>query len=343
MARGRRVILSALVALCLGTPSRLCAQRDVSGTTGLGSIYGRVILQDSPNQTPEQILVQLTKGSGFPIAESYTTGNGQFAFSNVPAGDFEVRVNLPGYHPFFEKVSIRTGSTRVQVQIHLRRLEPAARPGVAGPSVSVGEMLAPAGARREFDKALEKSRKGDASSAERHFKKAVALYPAYLRAWIELGQLYERSNRSAEALQSYRQALTHDGKNRGALLATARLLNDHGRYIEALRASAQLEQLYPADARNHLEIARGLLGAGKAAEAEAAARDLERGPHAEIPEVHVVLFSILRSRQDTAGAAAQLRSYLKEMDKRNVAPTNPAMVHAREMLAKLESEIAAAK
>jgi tetratricopeptide (TPR) repeat protein len=200
--------------------------------------------------------------------------------------------------------------------------------------VSLGEMRAPPAARREFERGLEQVRRGDTAAAERFLRKAVEIYPAYTRAWVELGRLHAAAHRADQALECFDAALRHDPADPEALRGTARLLNDRGRHLEALRAAAQLEQLGSGDARSHLEIARGLLGAGKPAEAEAAARRLESEPHAQAPEVHLVLYQIAQSRQDRGAAAAELRAYLKEVGE-SAAP------HARQALDRLEAELAA--
>ncbi len=345
---GLRLRLSAMILAAMSVGAAALAQAPAPGditqpNPGAGSIQGRVILPNSPDQPPEQIPVRLSQGSGIPIGVIYTSGNGQFLFSNLPTGRYEVSVTLPGFQRFSQMVDISRGSGRIQMQVHLRRAEEAAQQEAGGRSVSVGEMLAPAGARREYEKGLEKLRKDDSAAAERYFKKAVGLYPAYSRVWVELGQLYARSKRPSEAIESFREALRHDEKDRDALLCMARLLNDQNQYVAALRAAAQLEQIYAGDARNHLEIARGLLGLGKVEEAEMAARQLESEAHLQTPEVHLVLFSIFRMRRHTAAAAGELRTYLKEMEGRGVARGDAAIARARELLAQLESEIAGAK
>lgn len=343
---GLRLRLSAMILAALSVAAAF-AQAPAPGditqpNPGAGSIQGRVLLPNSPDQPPEQIPVRLSQGSGIPIGVIYTSGNGQFLFSNLPTGRYEVSVTLPGFQRFSQVVDISRGSGRIQMQVHLRKAEEA-QPETGGRSVSVGEMLAPAGARREYEKGLEKLRKDDSAGAERHFKKAVALHPAYSRVWVELGQLYARTKRPSEAIESFREALRHDEKDRDAMLYMARLLNDQSQHVAALRAAAQLEQIYSGDARNHLEIARGLLGLGKVEEAEMAARQIQSEAHLQTPEVHLILFSIFRMRRNTVAAAGELRTYLKEMEGRGVAPGDAAIARARELLAQLESEIAGAK
>lgn len=275
-------------------------------TAGGASIQGKVTLQDSPSAAPERIAVQLSQGSGATISTVYTGGNGQFQFPNVPTGDYAVSVELRGYQRFSQAVTVHRGLGRVVVYAHLRPL-PAVRKSKEAAAVSVQEMLAPAAARREYAKGLDRLRQNDGAGAERHWRKAV---------------------------EEFQQALRLDENNREALLGLARVLNDLRLHVEALRAAARLEQLGP-DPRNHLEIARGLLGAGKVAEAETAARQLEKEPHAQAPEVHLVLFNILQGRRETAAAAAELRAYLKEMEGR---ASDPATARARELLGKLEKQ-----
>lgn len=332
----------ATVLALVGMAATVRAQDISQPNPGAGSIQGRVILQDSPDQPLEQIPVHLRQGSGIPIGVVYTSGNGQFLFSNLPSGRYEVSVSLPGFQKFSQTVEIHRGTGRIQMQAYLLKRE-APRSEAGHPAVSVEEMQAPAGARREYEKGVERLRKEESAAAERHFKKAVALYPTYAQAWLELGRLYARTGRPDDALQSFREALRHNEKNREALLCLARLLNDQSRHLEALRAAAQFEQLDSGDARNHLEIARGLLGMGKVEEAELAASQLEREPHPQTPEVHLVLFSIFRTRRNALAAAGELRTYLKETEQRGVAPRDPAVARARRLLTQLETEIAAPK
>lgn len=221
--------LLAAMALCLSILG-LRAQRDMTGTNvGLASIQGQVFLQDAPNQTLEQVPVQLSRSNGVPVGVAYTSGNGQFLFNNLPTGGYEVSVAAPGYHKFSQTVSINTASGRVYVQVHLRRLESRSQAEPGGPPVDV---RIPPAARREYEKGLERLGKQDSAAGERH---------------------------------------------------------------------------------------------------------------SQAPEVHLVLFHILRLRQDKARSAAELRTYLKEMDDSGVPAATPAIARARELLAKLEKEIAAAK
>ncbi len=333
----RAPAVTILAALAAGA----MAQRDSTGVvTGPASIQGRVILQEAPNRSVEQAPVQLSLSNGTPIGVVHTSGNGQFLFASLATGGYEIRVSLPGYQPYSEKVNIQTGTGRIHLQVHLQRAEGRAQ--LESGAVSVREMLAPAAARREHQKGMDKLRRQEPAAAERHLRRAVSLHPPYTSVWVELGGLYARTSRPKAALESFQEALRHDPAERQALLGIARLLNDQGQYVEALRAAAQLEQTHAGDPRNHLEIARGLLGAGKAVEAEAAARRLESEPHSQAPEVHLVLYQILLARHDKPGAAGELRVYLKEISEAGAANSAPA-ARARERLARLENELGAAR
>ena len=314
----------------------LCAQRDSSGVNlGLASIQGRVQIQDDPNRPLEQVPVRLSRSDGTPIATVHTSGNGQFLFQNLASGGYEIGIDLAGFHRHTEKVAVTTASGRHYVQVHLRRAESTAAGATVPRPVSVREMQAPPAARREYERAMDKLRRNDRKAAEADLEKAVRLHAAYVRAWVALGELQAASGRAGPALESFAQALRHDDADRDALIASARLLNDQGRHLDALRAAARLEQLGTGDARSHLEIARGLLGAGKTSEAEAAARRLESEPHGQAPEVHLVLYQIAQSRQDKAAATAELRAYLKEVG--DAAAGSPGAARARELLRNLES------
>ena len=49
-----------------------------------------------------------------------------------------------------------------------------------------------------------------------NYKKAVALQPAYVTAWNNLGDLYERQKEYSKALQAYESALVYEPSNKVA-------------------------------------------------------------------------------------------------------------------------------
>jgi tetratricopeptide (TPR) repeat protein len=91
---------------------------------------------------------------------------------------------------------------------------------VDGTSISVTSYLAPAAAKKAFEKGVEQAKKGKWEEAQKSLEKAVQIYPRYAVAWYQLGQLQMR-NQSPNQLRnediqsakhSFEQAVAADPK-----------------------------------------------------------------------------------------------------------------------------------
>jgi tetratricopeptide (TPR) repeat protein len=97
-----------------------------------------------------------------------------------------------------------------------------------------------------YNLGLALARTGDLMTAETHWTEAVRLKPTMVRAWNNLGLLYERQNRTIEALACFRRSLSLEPTNpdilfRAAVAARKRgLLEESRDFIrEALRVRPQ--------------------------------------------------------------------------------------------------------
>ena len=77
-------------------------------------------------------------------------------------------------------------------------------------TVSVSSLAAPEKAQKAFQKGQEYERKGKFETACDYFKKAVAIYPRYALAWLELGRFQARQSSFTDAQESFRHAVTSD-------------------------------------------------------------------------------------------------------------------------------------
>lgn len=80
---------------------------------------------------------------------------------------------------------------------------------------------------------LRALQKPDEAAAQ--FEKAVALYPNYLDAFIDLGQVYQRQNKPSMALSAYQKAAAIDSQNLSLRSAMAALFMAQNNYQEAER------------------------------------------------------------------------------------------------------------
>jgi tetratricopeptide (TPR) repeat protein len=103
--------------------------------------------------------------------------------------------------------------------------------------------LAPDRAEAAFYLGVAAYQRGDRGSAATHFERATRLRPDHALAWYNLGGCRRELGDRDGAIAAYREALRYKPHHAGAHVALARLLAEAGR---------------PAEARRHLEVARGL-------------------------------------------------------------------------------------
>jgi tetratricopeptide (TPR) repeat protein len=91
-------------------------------------------------------------------------------------------------------------------------------------------------------------RKGDATAALRHLRKAVSLDGSDARAWFQLGELLDEQGDHSGAVEAFGRALALEpGDEAAARLARARGLDELGRLPEAYRAIPTVLQISRGD------------------------------------------------------------------------------------------------
>jgi hypothetical protein len=207
---------------------------------------------------------------------------------------------------------------------------------MSSPTIDVGQLQKAAGARDEYQRGCEDLRKKKNLEAEKHFRKALKEFPGYALAWVTLGQLLAKEQRTGEARNACSQASAADARYVAAYLCLADIEAQAHNWEEVLRFSASALGLEPTSNAVAYEYnAVGNLNLHKLAEAEKSgllAVEIDR-EHRE-PHVHFVLAQIYEAKHDSASEAAQLREYLKYCN----SPTNAALVG--QWLANLEKQMA---
>jgi Tfp pilus assembly protein PilF len=77
---------------------------------------------------------------------------------------------------------------------------------------------------------------GDLAGAEAALLQAVAVAPGFLPAWLNMAAIRRQRNDIDGAFEAVRQALVIDGRNFGALLMSATMLEQEGRHVPAALA-----------------------------------------------------------------------------------------------------------
>jgi Tfp pilus assembly protein PilF len=209
---------------------------------------------------------------------------------------------------------------------------------VEGTTISLTTLQAPEEAKKALQRARHALAKKDNAEAERQLQKAVALYPKFAEAMSLLGEVYSGEGRKDEAEKMFRGAMEADPKFIGPyfnLAVLAGTTRDWQRMLELTDKAVALDpyenpSIYLLNAVANYNL-RNLVAAEKSARL---ARRLDTRYH--FPRADFILANILTQRGDYAGAAEQLRSFLK------YAPAGAEADAAREMLAHTEERLASA-
>ena len=310
-------------------------------------VNGRVLLADTGQAAPEPVSVQLDCGvSVLQVIQTdlkgyfqFTLGAGPQSNANLGAaadtpigmagggmnfpgsqgriggfGDLtgcEVRAVVDGYLPATHILSGPPELTTMDAgTIRLTRIA-----GVQGSAISVTSMLVPSNARKEFEKGDKDAHDNKLKPAAEHLEKAVAEYDNYAAAWNALGGVYASSHDTEKARQAFIKAIAVDPKYLPPYMNLATLQLRNQEYEDCVATAGKALDLDPAiPLANYLQAA-GNFKLSRLDEAEKSAKEVEKGPHENLPQVYPLLAQIFLLKHDYPNAAAQMRSYLKQWPK----------------------------
>jgi tetratricopeptide (TPR) repeat protein len=344
----RPVFLSGRVVLDDGTPpaERVSIERVCNGRVRRESYTDSHGLFSFQMGAEAQMFQDATVGSSFESMRSPAMGGPNASTTSMPTGlansgitsrelmGCELRASLPGFRSDSISLAGRQLFDNPDVgTIVLHRMGK-----VEGTRISVTTLKAPKDAKKAYERGANLLKKHKPAEAAEEFAKAVALYPNYADALVRLGEIYIDQGRSDEAATLFQQAIDADAQLMPpyfdlALIAARK--QDWKRMAElSERALALNAYEYPA-AYYFNAVANYNLHKLDVAEKNArAARRLDSQYH--IPKIDLVLANILLRRNDYAGAAEHLRSFLK------YEPSGEDASIARQLLGQTESKLAAA-
>jgi Tfp pilus assembly protein PilF len=206
-------------------------------------------------------------------------------------------------------------------------------------------------AKKLMDQAQKAYKKEDLNESEKLFKSAIAEYPNYSEAWLQLGLLYQKQKRDPEARVALEKAIAIDKSCAAAYVqlgwiavreASEAIKKDpkkaEAKWKEAAAVSERTIKLSPASfpeayylsALAHLNLKETVL-------AEKRARAMQQYDTRHLyPRTSMILAYIMMQYEEYAGAADELRNYLK------YAPNADDADVARQKLQECEKKIAKA-
>jgi tetratricopeptide (TPR) repeat protein len=230
--------------------------------------------------------------------------------SNQDWANCELYSDLSGFRS--ERIRMMGAPGRGMVEVGTIILHPVVSQGQEF-TVSATSLAAPEKAKKALEKGQEQVKKGRWAAACDYFKKAIAAYPRYALAWVELGRAQAQQNNFTDAQQSFHQAVTQDSGFLEGYAELARIALMQKQWKELSDVTAHLVQSAPDSSPEFWFLnsaANYNLGNVKQAETSAE-RGLRLDSRHQIPQMEYLYGLILASKQQFKSAAEHVATYLQ--------------------------------
>jgi len=280
----------------------------------------------------DSVRVDLRAITGGTVGTAFTSGNGNFQFSNIPGGSYEIVVEQPGYQAAHQQVYVQ--GPVFGIMIELRGLSKGSNVAAGNPLVSKRELSIPHKAQDAMKKGVEQLYgKSDYQGSIKQFERAIHEYPDYYEAYTQMGVAYMNLNDLANSERALRKALDlSDQHYEIALFWLASLFSNGQKFAEAEPLARKAVELNANSWEANSELARALVGLGRAAEAEANALAASK-LRPENANLHLLLANIHLELHNKAALLDDLNAYLK------LAPTGPFAAQARQQRDEVQQEL----
>jgi hypothetical protein len=277
--------------------------------------------------------VDLRAFTGGTVATAFTSGNGDFQFSNIPAGNYDLVIDQQmGY--LFTHQQVQIQGTTFGLTLEVRGMPTASAVPSGSPTVSKRELSIPHNAHDAMQKGLTLLYgKADYKGSVKQFERATHEYPDYYEAYTEMGVAYMNLGDVVNSERVLRKALDlSDAHYVSALFWLASLLSNSERFADAEPLARKGVELDANSWQANSELARALLGLGRTTEAETSAlAAIKLRP--DNANLHLVLANIHTELRNHPALLDDLNAYLK------LAPAGPFANQARKQRDEVQQEL----
>lgn len=290
----------------------------------VGTVFG-----PSGQRSDRRLSIRITTQTRGDIV-AMTDDNGEFAFSGITDGTFEISINKEkDFEGFTQQVSFARGqnaTTQTLVIKLVAKRGTAVKPGVVNSQFA----NVPVQAMTFYNAALKLAGEGNHTGAIEQLRQATEQHPDFMLAFNEMGVQYMRLNDLTQADASFVLALKIEPDALAPLTNRGIVLFQLKRYVEAepiLRKAVKIKDDVPV---GHYFLGQTLANLGSFDEAEKELIIAVKNGGEAMKEAHRILAIIFGARGEKKKAAAELETYLK------LAPRTPDAEQIRKVIAELK-------
>ena len=220
----KRQTLFIVFALLLVSASSTFAQSN--------TLRGKV--RASNGVTVNNAIVELRIGGGAMISQTVTRNDGDFAFTSLTGGEYEVAVTIAGYDPAVQMArfnqSDRMGFSEViNIEVLIR---PKRDLVLAAPGTNYAQDV-PKPARAAYERAIARLREGKAEEAVAALREAITNFNDYFDAHYMLGKELFRLGKDNEALEALERARQINDRQDAVYFMFGMVMMKQGKYAVA--------------------------------------------------------------------------------------------------------------
>jgi tetratricopeptide (TPR) repeat protein len=260
-------------------------------------------------------MVKLNTRAG-QVREAFTNDQGRFEFTDVQGGVFSLVASNPADPNQKSDVVERETPSRVltdhmYVNLSLSEGGPAKSPKPGVIAVEDADRKVPKAAQKAFRQGLKSKDDNDLLKALEGFSQAIVLYPEYLRALVERGDIYIAQRKLEEAAADFQRAVKisdHDGP---ALRGAGYCKLEKREFPAAVELFEKSLSADPNNANTHLLLGIANLELDRREPARDALQKALSFDTQPVPRAHIYLANLYARERQFRQAADELHKYLE--------------------------------
>jgi tetratricopeptide (TPR) repeat protein len=273
--------------------------------------------------TVNNAIVELRVGGSAMIAQTVTRNDGDFAFTGLATGEYEIAVTMAGYEPVVQMARFnQSGRMDFSEVINMEILIRPKRENVpSAPGTSFAQDV-PKPARLAYEKAAARMRDGKPEEAVAALREAIANFNDYFDAHFALGKELFREGKDDEALEALERARQINDRQDSVYHMFGLIMLKQGKFAVAEYAFREATRLNGNSAAAHFYHAQALIELAVRSSDQrqlntdlgAADKELDRAwetSEKRLTAVYLQRARIHEKRGQKEAAAADLESYLK--------------------------------